>query len=95
MDNIYTLHSKRVEKNFYGDNSEKKGMLTFISPNFFIRQGKDITMQLNRDSFNVPIIFRASYACFFIAINLVNLFINQIRYTGHRSAIVEVDSGKS
>ncbi|HEM8661716.1 hypothetical protein [Klebsiella aerogenes] len=55
MDNIYTLHSKRVEK-FYGDNSEK-GNVNIHLPEFFYQTGKDITMQLNRDSFNVPIIF--------------------------------------
>lgn len=55
MDNIYTLHSKRVEK-FYGDNSEK-GNVNIHLPEFFYQTGKDITMQLNRYSFNVPIIF--------------------------------------
>ncbi len=55
MDDIYTLYSKRIES-FNGDNSEN-GNINANFPEFFYQPGKDITIKINRDKFDVPIIF--------------------------------------
>lgn len=54
-DNIYRLQSTRIES-ISGDKSAESNVNVHL-PAFFYQTGKDLTMQITRDEFNVPVIF--------------------------------------
>lgn len=54
-DNIYRLQSTRIES-ISGDESVKSNVDVYL-PSFFHQTGKDLTMQITRDDFNIPVFF--------------------------------------